>query len=277
MDALEREIRALVAAVGAGAVAVVAAPVERPHEGLRVDADRPFHAASTMKVPVLLELYRQAAAGSVELDGTLIVRNRFASIADGSEYVLDRADDSEAGLYARIGEAVSVRELARLMIVVSSNLATNLLVDLLGPAEIRTFMRDLGAPGLVVLRGVEDGPAFERGLDNAVTAGGLAVVFGALARGEAVSVSGSAEMLGILADQAFNDGIPAGLPPGTRVAHKTGSITGLYHDAGVVWPDVGRPYVLVVLTTGLDEHTAGPALVAAISRLVRAQTGGAGA
>lgn len=276
MDAAHAQIRSRIAASGATRVAVVAHPVggaAAPRVALR--ADEPFHAASTMKVPVLVELERRAAVGELALDDTLVVRNAFASIADGSAYALDPADDSERALYAREGEPVPLRELARLAITVSSNLATNLLVDLLGASAITATMRALGLPSLVVRRGVEDGPAWRAGLNNEVTARGLAALLDGIARGVVVSAAASADMLAILRAQAFDEGIPSGLPPGTDVAHKTGSITDVYHDAGVIFPPDAPPYVLVVLTEGLDETEAAPALVAAISRVVHAALGGA--
>jgi beta-lactamase class A len=269
VSALEISVRKLIEASGAGFAGVATLSVDGS-PWLLADAHRPVHAASTMKIPVLLELYLRGFGGDLSLDDTLVVRNAFRSIADESPYALDPSDDSETDLYRREGETVTLRELARLMIVVSSNLATNLLVDRLGAKSVSATMRSLGAPGLVVLRGVEDGPAHRAGLDNTVTAGDLAHILARVARGEAGSTGAAAGVEAVLAGQRFNEGIPAGLPPGSYVAHKTGSIDRLYHDAGIVRPTVGPPYVLAVLTTGLPEAEAGPALVAAIARVVDA-------
>ena len=268
MDALERRVRQLIDASGATSVAVVAASTTPGTPSLAIEADRVFHAASTMKVPVLVELERQAAASELRLDDTLVVRNAFRSLDDGSPYVLDPADDSELTLYRQEGEAVSLRDLAFLAITESSNLATNLLVNRLGATRISDAMADLGAPSLVVRRGVEDDAAWRAGRNNTVTASGLATLLLALARRELVSREASDEMLAILRAQAFNEGIPAGLPAHVRVAHKTGSITDLYHDAAVVESPGEPPYVLVVLTEGLDETRVAPALVASIARVV---------
>jgi beta-lactamase class A len=270
MTAFEQTIRGLIRASGATRVAVAAGPVRAPRSVL-VEGDSVFHAASTMKVAVLVELYRRAWADGVSLDAPITVRNEFRSLADGSTYTLDPADDAETALYDREGTAMTARELARLMITVSSNLATNLLVDVLGAARIDATLRSLGVEGVRILRGVEDGPAFAAGLNNTVTAAGLAALLERLATGTAAPPGACAAMLEVLSAQAFNEGIPAGLPPGTRVAHKTGSITGLYHDAGVVFPARRPPYVIAVLTEGVDEATAAPALVAAIVREVDRQ------
>jgi beta-lactamase class A len=268
MDALERRVRQLIDASGATSVAVVAVSTTPGAPSLAIEADRVFHAASTMKVPVLVELERQAAAGELTLADTLVVHNAFRSLADGSPFALDPADDSELDLYRREGEAVSLRDLAFLAITESSNLATNLLVDRLGATRISDAMADLGAPSLVVRRGVEDDAAWRAGSNNTVTASGLATLLLALARRHLVSREASDEMLAILRAQAFNEGIPAGLPADVRVAHKTGSITDLYHDAAIVESPGAPPYVLVVLTDGLDETHAAPALVASIARVV---------
>ena len=266
---LEAVIRDLVRTAGAASVAVVACALGGPR-AVEVAPDETFYAASTMKVPVLVELYRRAAAGSPSLDEPIVVRNAFTSIADRTPYALDPADNSELGLYARLGTPVTTRELARVMITHSSNLATNLLVERLGAASIDTTMRELGLPGLRVRRGVEDKAAFAAGLNSTVTAAALAGLLERIADGSAAPAGACLEMLDVLAAQAFNEGIPAGLPPGTRVAHKTGWIPALYHDAAIIWPPRGAPYVLVILTRGLDEAVAAPALVARIAGAVHA-------
>lgn len=227
-----------------------------------------FHAASTMKTPVMIELFQQARNGIRSLDDTVLVKNTFASIVDGSPYSLDLKDDSDDSIYARIGTRMTVRELIRHMIVVSSNLATNILIELAGAENVTRSMRTLGADSILVLRGVEDGKAFEQGLNNRTSAYDLLMVFRALAGGSLVSTKACEEMLDILDDQAFQDGIPAGLPPGTKVAHKTGTISGVEHDGGIVFLPDGKRYVLIVLSAGLKERESGKKAIADISRMV---------
>jgi beta-lactamase class A len=241
---------------------------------VEVAASEPFHAASTMKVAVMLDVYRRASAGALALDERLTVHNDFRSLADGGPFALDPADDTDDELYALEGEAVSIGELARRMIVRSSNLATNLLVDRLGATAIARTVEGIGVQGVAVVRGVGDDRAFEAGLNNTVTAAGLAELLARIADGTAAQPEACAAMVGVLAAQEFNEGIPAGLPPGTRVAHKTGWITSLYHDAAVVYPEGVPPYVLVVLTEALDESASGPALVAAVASTVHAHLAG---
>jgi beta-lactamase class A len=232
--------------------------------------DDSFHAASTMKIPVMVELFRQVHEGKLKLDDALLVKNEFHSLADGSIYTLDAADDSEADLYKAVGQKRTLRQLCELMITVSSNFATNLLIEKLGVENIRGTVHALHADGMSVLRGVEDGKAFAKGLNNTTTARGLLVLLEAIARGEAVDKESSHEMIEILERQKFNDGIPAGLPAGTRVAHKTGEITKIHHDAAIVF--AGRPFVLVILVKGLADVKESAALMADVTREIYGAT-----
>jgi beta-lactamase class A len=227
-----------------------------------------MHAASTMKVPVMLELFRRADAGELRMDEPVPVSNGFRSIADGSTYTLSRSDDGDTTLYSRVGQRVPVRELVERMITRSSNLATNLLIDRADPRRIATTLAGLGASEMKVLRGVEDGPAFRAGMNNATTAYGLMRVMEAIAGGRAASRRSTDEMLAILGRQEFREMIPAGLPAGVRSANKTGNITRIAHDAAIVFPDGRAPYVLVVLTRGFARDTVAAAAGRDISAAV---------
>jgi beta-lactamase class A len=233
---------------------------------LFLDADKSFHAASTMKLPVMIELFRQARARTLSLDDPLTIRNDFRSIVDGSVYQLSAADDSEKDVYAAVGKTMTLRQLCEVMITVSSNFAANLLIEKLGVENIRRTATSLGASGMQVLRGVEDQKAFDRGLNNTTTARGLMVLLDRIAHGQAVDSQADAEMIEILKRQKFHDGIPSGLPAGTSVAHKTGNITGIHHDAAIVYAP--RPYVLVLLVKGINDQKKSAALMADLSRAV---------
>lgn len=239
---------------------------------LFLNADTSFHAASTMKVPVMIELFRRANTGSFRMDQGLLMVNQFASIVDGSLYALDPSSDSDSTLYHRIGERVRVDTLLRLMITRSSNFATNTLITLVGADAVTRTMRSLGAQRIQVLRGVEDGKAFEKGLNNTTTARDLGLILRAIEEGKSASAGATREMLAILQAQEFNEKIPAGLPPGTRVAHKTGEITAVSHDAAIVYPPGRKPYVLVVLTRGILDGNKASKLIADISALVYAHS-----
>jgi beta-lactamase class A len=237
-------------------------------DSLDLAADVEFHAASTMKIPVMLEVLRAVEAGRLELDQGILLVNRFHSIADGSPYSLDAGDDSDSLMYTRIGQRVTVRELMERMIVRSSNLATNALIALVGADRANASAHALGASRILVLRGVEDGKAYAAGMNNTTTSADLAVLLQRIERNEALSADAARLMREILLRQEFNDEIPAGVPPGTPVAHKTGSITATLHDAAIVYPPGRAPYVLVVLTRKIPSAKTARSLIADISRLV---------
>ena len=225
-----------------------------------------FHAASTMKVPVMLGIYEAVTRGELRLDQPVRVKNEFTSIFDGSKYALEAREDSDPKLYDEVGKELPLRELVRRMEVRSSNLATNIVIELIGAPRVMRLMKEIGANDIRVLRGVEDDKAYHAGMNNTTTAYDLMLVFRTLAEKRAISPEASTEMLEILAAQEHNDGIPAGLPPGTRVAHKTGSITAIAHDAGIVFRPDGTQYVAVILTRGFAKGDDADAVIAEISR-----------
>jgi len=266
-DSLSDQITARIAATP-GAIVAVSYRDLQTGEKLDLSADTVFHAASTMKVPVMIEVLRRAQAGAFSLDQEILLVNQFASLADGSPFSLNMADDGDSVLYTKIGERVKIRELLQRMIVRSSNLATNQLIELVGAANVTATARSLGATGISVLRGVEDQKAFDKGMINTTTSADLATLLAGIENGKVLSGQSSAEMRDILLAQEFNEKIPAGLPPGTRVAHKTGEITAVSHDAAIIYPDSRKPYVLVVLTKGIKEPNKSSTLIADVSRLV---------
>lgn len=239
---------------------------------------RLMHAASTMKVPVMIEVFRQAERGSApkfHLDDSLLIKNEFKSIVDGSPYSLEVRDDSDTTIYRALGTKLTIRRLVEGMITVSSNLATNILIELMGAENVMTTLRELGIKNMQVRRGVEDNKAYQRGLNNQTDAFDLLLALQAIAEKRAASATACDTMLAILQRQKFRNGIPAGLPAGTVVANKTGWITGITHDAAIVFPQKTvlhnkprQPYVLVVLTKGIQEEKTAQSVIAAISRKV---------
>jgi beta-lactamase class A len=217
--------------------------------GWSYNADRYFHAASTMKLAVLLGVFRQVTRRELSLDAPVHVRNKFTSIVDRQPFMLEIARDADQEVYAHLGRTMSVKDLAYYMITTSSNFATNLLVDVLGVEVIQRALAELGITGVKVLRGVEDQAAYDAGLNNEVTANGLLGLLRLIAERRAFNEEASKQMLEILLDQRLKGGIPAGLPAAARVAHKTGNISTVHHDAGIVYLENDRkPYVLVILT-----------------------------
>lgn len=226
-----------------------------------------FHAASTMKLAVMVELMRRADAGQLDLDQRMPLRNDFRSLVDGSHYQLRPGDDSDPALYSRVGAPTSLRELNHRMIVRSSNLAANALLEFLGPASVGATLRALGVDGVSVRRGLEDTKAFDAGLNNTVTARGLGTLLMAIETGRVASSWATTLMRWTLLKQEFNDEIPAGLPAEARVAHKTGWITGTTHDAAIVYAPGRAPFVLVILTRNISDRAAAQRLIADLARL----------
>lgn len=251
--------------------ATVAVAVRDTQTGtsLHINGDRLFHAASTMKVPVMIEVYRQVERGRFSLDDSLLIKNEFRSIVDGSLYSIQ--DDSDDAIYERLGQQMAMRDLVYQMITVSSNLATNLIIDYVSADSVQATSERLGTTTMRTLRGVEDLKAFDQGLSNRATANDLALLMDALRRGEAVSPEADQEMLAVLTDQLFNGMIPAGLPEGTKVAHKTGKITAIHHDAAIVYPVQGESYVLVILIEGIEDDKISSKLGSQIASAVHQQ------
>lgn len=235
---------------------------------LFINARETFHAASTMKTPVMIEVYKQAHEGVWSLTDSVDVKNEFKSIVDGSLYSLDSTDDSEHELYKRVGKKRTVADLTYDMIIVSSNLATNLVIEYVDAKKVTQTMRDLGANDIQVLRGVEDNKAYQQGLNNTTTAFDLMLIFEHLTKGELVSKEACDDMIRILLDQKFKEIIPAKLPEDVKVAHKTGSITGVRHDSGIVFLPDGRKYVLVLLSKEMKNADVGIKSMATVSRMI---------
>lgn len=227
-----------------------------------------FHAASTMKTPVMIEVFRQVKEGKLSLSDSVLLKNEFTSIVDGSPFSLNASDDSDPGLYGKIGTRVALRQLVYEMIIMSSNLATNTVMEMVKGTNVTRTMRGLGAMDIQVLRGVEDQKAFDRQLNNTTTANDLALLFLKMARGEIVDSYSCDEMIKILLDQTHNTMIPALLPPGVKVAHKTGTITGVHHDSGIVFLPDGRKYVLVMLSKQVADPETATAAMARVSRRI---------
>ena len=230
--------------------------------------DRFFHAASTMKVAVLLALFKAAQEGTIRMDDKLHVRNRFRSIADGCLFRIDASRDGDADIYRSLGRALKISELARVMIVRSSNLATNILIEYIGVDLVRRVLDDAGIDGIKVQRGVEDEVAFRQGLNNEVSADGLVNLFRLACHGEFLNEASRKGIVDVLLGQEYNSMIPAGLPNGSKVAHKTGEISTVCHDGGIVFLPDRKPYVLVVLTECKPATEQRHRSVAAISTVV---------
>jgi len=237
-------------------------------DSFTINGDTVFHAASTMKTPVMIEVFKQADKGKFNLTDSLLIKNEFKSIVDGSLYSLDSLNDSESEIYRCIGQKRSIYDLMYQMIINSSNLSTNIIVDLVGAKNIMKTMRQLGAKNIRVLRGVEDQKAFDAGMNNVTTAKDLMILFKAIGEKKVVSPSACDSMIKILKDQKHNKVIPALLPNDVEVAHKTGSITGVQHDSGIVFLPDGKKYVLVILSKNLSDPDSAVKSMAKVSGMI---------
>lgn len=237
-------------------------------DSLLMNAQTVFHAASTMKTPVMIEVYKQAAAGTFNLNDSITLRNEFKSIVDSSSFSLNANDDSEKELYKHLGEKRTLYSLVYDMIISSSNLATNMVIELVNARKVTQTMRQLGATKIQVLRGVEDSKAYAKGLNNVTTANDLMVIFEKMAMGEIVDSASSQAMIKILLNQQFNEIIPARLPKDVKVAHKTGNITNVLHDSGIVMLPNGKKYVLVLLSKNLQKEEQAKKAMAEVSEMI---------
>lgn len=239
-------------------------------EEILIKPDEAYHPASTIKVHVMMEVFRQAEQGRFALHDCLSIINSFTSIADGRKFSLNMNDDAEQTLYPRIGETETIAELARLMIVRSSNLATNILVEKVGAKHVSDFIQALGIEGVNFIRGIEDNAAFRQGMNNSATARGLTETMQLIAKKKVVSEQASETMIEILLGQEFNESIPARLPNSVQVAHKTGWTGDVYHDTGIVYPEEREPYIISIMTRGFaeDKEAEAHACMAKISQLI---------
>lgn len=192
------------------------------------DADEVVLAASLMKVAVAV------AAESLDLARSVRVHADFDSVVGGRAFELDEAGDQDPDTWSELGGVQELRELRRRSIVYSGNLATNLVMEQTGVTACTAVMRQ-------VVRMISDQPATDAGIVNAATAR----QWGELLVRVATAYDGVED---VMRDQSYREGIPAGLPPGTPVANKTGWIDDHTHDMAIVRPAGEAPFVLVVLT-----------------------------
>ena len=249
----------------------------RTDEEWALHGDEWFHAASTIKVPVLVGVFAAIEKGDLTLESRVHVRNQFRSVVDGALFRIDEGRDANSEVYAQIGKTMKIGELARHMIVTSSNLATNLLLDVVGLERVRSKLAELGVDGVDLQRGVEDERAYEAGIINRVTANGLVKVLRLIEERKALAREVCDAMLDILQAQEFRSGIPAGLPDDARVANKTGEISTVAHDTGLVYLPDREPYAVTILTRWDADRTSGRRdTLARISRAVYEHLTGVG-
>ncbi|MCG2590278.1 serine hydrolase [Rhodohalobacter sulfatireducens] len=242
--------------------------LQEDEQHFAINEDTLFHAASTMKTPVMIEIFKRVEQGELSLDDSIKVENKFYSIVDGSEFRMTLSPDSNDPIEKMVGEMATIRDLNHAMITYSSNLATNILIKLVGAEETTQTMRELGAERIKVLRGVEDLKAFEKGLSNRTTARDLGIILEHLARGSAVNPEMDQQMIEVLKDQYYRDIVPAKLPDEVVIANKTGSITGVEHDSAIVYLPDGSSYVLIFLSKNVPENVEGREIGSKVSKMI---------
>ena len=200
-------------------------------------ADIPLVAASVIKLPILAEAFRQARDGLISMDETFSIRPE------------QKMPSCGALTYLHDGLNVTMRDLCVLMIILSDNTATNILIERLGIENVNAFLREKGLEKPTLRRRLFDTGAAGRGLENTITAEETGRLLEMLYRGACVSPEADAEMLGILRDQRLNGKIPFFLHD-LKIAHKTGEDSGVTHDVGIVY--AGHPLILCFASNPTD-------------------------
>lgn len=264
MSRLDDEVEAVRRGTGTVSVAALVAGEEQPR--VRIADDVPHYSASTMKLPVLVAAHRRAERGELDLDSPVPVHDEVASVVPGVRFRVDESEDSDPETWAAVGGDVPLRGLVERMVTVSGNLATDLVLEHVGLAEVAAVLADAGCSERTqVVRGIEDYAAREAGSDNLVTAGDLARLMVALGEGRLAGRAATAACERTLLAQTYRGGIPAGLPDDVVVGNKTGWIDGVNHDVALVRAPGRPPVGLAVLVTAPgtpEEREAGIARIA---------------
>lgn len=218
--------------------------------------------ASLMKVPVMGAVYRLADNRELALDEQLTVQNDFPSMAGHRRHFsIDPTEDADPVIYSQLGQPMALSALVERMICLSSNLATNIVFTRVGPAAVAAFLESAGTASTRVPRAIEDMEALQQGQGNITTARDMATIMSAIWTGKVSSPHSRDRMLGHLGRQTWNDELPARLPPGTRVMHKTGWLDGVVHDAAIIEPRGEPAFTLAVLSSGWHDDRVGQRLL----------------
>lgn len=229
-------------------------------------ADRTHPAASTLKLALLVAVYRAIERGQIALDDEIVVHETFASAIEGETYDTTEEYDNDPQPWELIGGTSSVGWLAGRAIISSSNLATNLLIELLGLDAVNEVYGAVGSRHARLRRGIQDGPAGDHGLWNTATAADMAAVLRGSLDGRLLSADNAEAVESILAACETNDAIPAGLPQGIYVAHKTGWIDEACHDVALVRAAGEPPFILSIYSAAPLDDPSIHRLVADVAR-----------
>lgn len=235
-----------IAAECGGTVAVAVRGIENAAD-FDLDPDVVISAASVIKVPILVEALRQAREGALSLD---------------TQFVIDDAEPTRgAGVlrYLHQGVVLTLRDLLTLMIIVSDNHATNLVIDIVGMEQVNATMRDMGCANTLLRRKMMDWAAIEQGRDNVTTAREMAELLARIAKRDCLGGQWDDTIIQTLSRQQDSRLLGLFLPDEAELANKTGGRTGIQNDCGIV-TGPGVSYSIAVLTSGAK--SAGDAAVA---------------
>ena len=218
-----------------GRVGFWAKPLDGEATGF--NEDLPLVAASVVKVPVMVEAFRQFRAGLLDPDEQVTIRPE------------DRMPSCGALTYLSDKVRPTLMDLTTLMIILSDNTAANLMIDRVGVDAVNRTMEERGVPGICLRRKFFQPQLAALGVTNTVTARGCGVLLEKMAKGELLGGEDDAKMLSILYNQRLNGKIPFFLH-GVKIAHKTGEDDGTTHDAALI--QAKRPFVLCMLSNDVD-------------------------
>ena len=201
--------------------------------------DLPLVAASVIKIPIMVTAFSDIAAGRLDPQAAVVLKAK------------DKMPSCGALTYMHDGLQVTVMDLITLMIILSDNTATNLMIDRLTPEHVNKTMEALGIPGIALRRRLFEPELSAKGIQNTVTARGVGTLLTRMAEGTLLGDEADGKMIDILLNQRLNGKLPFYLHSrGIRCAHKTGEDDGITHDVGIVYTE--KPFVICMLSNNVD-------------------------
>lgn len=234
------------------------------HESIAIRSQENFYPASTIKIPIMAEAFRQAELGNFKMHHTITVYPE--DLVGGSGILKSLSAPKE----------YSIEDLITLMIIVSDNTATNVLIELLGPDQITNYMQSLGLKNTTVYNKLMIVPTERKGA-NATTTGDLSHLLTLMAEGKLVSQVASDRMIAIMKKQQHTERIPGQFPPKKQAKHstiprwqvaiKSGTVNNICHDVGLIFlPE--QTWSLAIFTEGYPEPSEGSKVIAHLSRII---------
>lgn len=222
---------------------------------IKINADMEFPSASIIKLSIMSELFNKINDGIYSLDDEIEIKEEMKTGGDGILKELN------------CGNKFTLKEICTLMIIVSDNTATNILIDLLGMDNINSAIAKLGLKKTRLQRKMMDSQAAKEGRNNFTTADDFFRILELIYKGENVNEAYSIMMLDILKRQQVRGRLDLYLPEEVVIAHKTGDLDNLEHDGGIVYLPGGE-YIICVLTNEVKTNKEGREIIGKISKMV---------